>query len=126
MDDIRGKLGLAQHHLKRVQSAWEEPTDWDDLSLYGFYALEAAVDCAAMLLLESPQQKTHPARVDAARNLTKHGFPNVADLLRDLNEARKSVAYGDTELPDMDAAEVASRIESYVRRVANLVAGGAK
>ncbi|MGO9254705.1 MAG: hypothetical protein ACLQU1_00145 [Bryobacteraceae bacterium] len=42
------KLALARHHLKRVQGAWDNPTDWDDLSLYGFYCLEAAVEAAAV------------------------------------------------------------------------------
>lgn len=33
------KLRLAQRHLGKVQAAWSEPTDWDDLSLYGFYCI---------------------------------------------------------------------------------------
>ena len=33
------KLALAQRHFRRVQIAWPDPTDWDDLFLYGFYAL---------------------------------------------------------------------------------------
>ena len=46
MASAADKLALAQRHLTRVRDAWPEPTDWDDLFLYGFYALEAAVDCA--------------------------------------------------------------------------------
>ncbi len=42
------KLALAQKHLDRVLDSWDEPTDWDDLSLYGFYCLEAAVEAAAL------------------------------------------------------------------------------
>ena len=38
------KVALARKHLDRVLDAWDEPTDWDDLSLYGFYCLEAAVE----------------------------------------------------------------------------------
>ena len=51
-DDARSgeKLALARHHLKRVLSAWDDPTDWDDLSLYGFYCLEAAVEAAVELV----------------------------------------------------------------------------
>jgi hypothetical protein len=44
------KLELAGRHLERVLAAWDEPTDWDDLSLYGFYCLEAAVEAAAIHL----------------------------------------------------------------------------
>ena len=84
------KLELAQRHLARVQGAWDPP-DWPDLSLYGFYALEAAVEAAA-LHVELPARKAHWARVDAAQELhTKLGLPDVSDLLRDLNESRKSV-----------------------------------
>jgi hypothetical protein len=44
------KLKLARHHLDRVLNAWDTPTNWDDLSLYGFYCLEAAVEAAALHL----------------------------------------------------------------------------
>jgi len=40
MSDAEGKLKLARRHLERVLAAWDTPTDWDDLSLYGFYCLE--------------------------------------------------------------------------------------
>ena len=43
MGKAEDKLKLAKRHLERVQAAWDTPTDWDDLSLYGFYCLEAAV-----------------------------------------------------------------------------------
>ena len=41
---------------------------------------------------------------------SKRGLDDVSGLLRDLNEARKSVAYGDIGLPELDAEDVASRI----------------
>jgi len=44
----RQKLQLARRHLERVRTALLELTDWDDLSLYGFYCLEAAVEAAAL------------------------------------------------------------------------------
>ena len=45
----------------------------------------------------------------------------MEQLLRDLNDARKATAYGDTEAPDLDAEETASRIEEYVGAVAELL-----
>jgi hypothetical protein len=48
MPDPQAKLKLAQRHLERVRAAWDTPTDWDDLSMYGFYCLEAAVESAAI------------------------------------------------------------------------------
>ena len=117
------KLALAQRHLERVQVAWDEPTDWDDLSLYGFYALEAAVDAACIRLgIRSPRM--HSGRVDSAAQLAlEHGLPDISELLRDLNDARKSVAYGDTELPDLDAETTANGIEGFIDDVRVLIEG---
>jgi hypothetical protein len=38
-------------------------------------------------------------------------------LLRDLNDARKAVAYGDVTRPQLNAEDVASEIEDYVEAV---------
>jgi hypothetical protein len=97
------KLALAQRHLERVQSAWDDPTDWDDLALYGFYCLEGKKAAVAGELHR------------------KHGLPDIEQLLRDLNDARKSAAYGDIPAPDLNAEHVASEIETYVDAVAELV-----
>jgi len=118
METAFDKLKLARRHLDRVQSAWDEPTDWDDLSLYGFYCLEAAVQAAALRFgLES--SKTHWKKVDTASELhQRHGLPDVTQLLIDLNTARKAVAYGDVRAPELDAESIASEIEEYVDAVA--------
>lgn len=116
MPTAQEKLELAQRHLERVQEAWDPP-DWADLSFYGFYALEAAVE-AASLHYGMNVQKAHWARVEAAKTLHRqHGLPDVSELLRDLNEARKSEAYGDVPAPELDAEHVASEIESFIDTV---------
>lgn len=62
------------------------------------------------------------ARVNVAGVLHRqHGLPDVSDLLRDLNEARKSEAYGDVVAPKLDAEDVATEIEVYVDSVGKLV-----
>jgi hypothetical protein len=110
------QLELAKKHLAKVQAAWFEP-QWDDLSLYGFYCLENAVTAAATHA-KIPVKKTHPSKADAARELSdKFGLPDVEGLLKDLNEARKSEAYGDIVAPNLDAEDVASDIEKYVEAV---------
>jgi hypothetical protein len=122
-DDARSgeKLALARHHLKRVLSAWDDPTDWDDLSLYGFYCLEAAVEAAAVHVGMKTSKK-HWEKADLAGGLHReHGLPDIEQLLRDLNDARKSAAYGDIPTPDLNAEDVASEIERYVDAVADLV-----
>ena len=48
MTNAPEKLSLAKDHLDRVLAAWGEPTDWKDLSVYGFSCLEAAVDAVSM------------------------------------------------------------------------------
>ena len=108
------KLRLAEKHLERVQGAWSDPTDWADLSLYGFYCLENAVEAAA-IHFKIPISRRHWEKADTAHQLhLKHKLHNVSDLLRDLNEARKFAAYGDVPAPTLDAEDVARRIEEFI------------
>jgi len=113
-------LALAKKHLERVQTSWDPP-EWLDLSAYGLYALEAAV-VAAALHPKVGVERSHWSKVDAARELaTNHGLPDVADLMRALNEVRKSEAYGDVSAPrNLDPEEVASSVDEYVDAVSAL------
>ena len=116
------KLTLARRHLQRVQVAWEDPVDWADLSIYGFYALEAAVDAACLHVGRGTEMR-HPARAEAAAALaSSHGLPDVSELLRDLNQVRKHQSYGDVDAPELSAEETAVAVETYVDSVAALVA----
>jgi hypothetical protein len=49
------------------------------------------------------------------------GLPDISNLLRDLNDARKATAYGDVDRPDLDAEDIASRIEEYVVTVEKII-----
>ena len=121
MLEAEEKLKLARRHLDRVLGAWDTPTDWDDLSLYGFYCLEAAVEAAARHVGMKTSKK-HWEKADVAGELHKnYGLPDVEQLLHDLNDARKSAAYGDVPAPNLDAEAVASEIERYVDAVTALV-----
>ena len=123
MSKAEDKLNLARRHLARVLGAWDTPTDWDDLSLYGFYCLEAAVEAAASCVGLKTSRK-HWEKADAAGELhNKHGLPDIDQLLRDLNDARKSAAYGDVPAPNLNAEDVATEVELYVDAVAALVKG---
>ena len=83
------RLDLAQRQLARVQTAASEPVDWSDLSMYGLYALENAVIAAADHVAIS-WKRSHSNKAGVARLLhAKQGMPDVAELLRDLNEVRK-------------------------------------
>ena len=89
------RMGLVQPH--QVQEAWDDPVDWDDLSLYGFYCLEAAVEAAALHFgIETTY--VHAEKADIAFRLhEERNLLDVSDLLVELNFARKAVAYGDVE-----------------------------
>jgi hypothetical protein len=114
------KLALATKHLEKVRAAWDPP-DWADLSLYGFYCLEAAVDAATIHLGQSAEPR-HPKRVELAEMLhAKHALPDISELLADLNETRKSEVYGDVVAPTLDAEDVAREIEEYFEAVRTFV-----
>ena len=82
------RLSLQRSTLGRVQSSSWDPVEWLDLAAFGLYAIEAAV-VAAALHVKLNLKPSHWSKADAARELaTTHGVPDVADLMRDLNEVR--------------------------------------
>lgn len=122
-DEALRYLRLAEGHLERVQNAWDEPTDWDDLTIYGLYCVEAAVMGAAQHAGLSIT-RSHRGKMELAKVLsTTHGLPDIADLMPDLNSARKAAAYGDTVAPELDPEDVAARIEEYVDAVRLFIQG---
>ncbi len=118
------RLDLAQRQLARVQTAALEPADWSDLSMYGLYALENAVIAGADRL-GIPWKRTHSSKAGVARLLhAEHGLPDVAELLRDLNEVRKSEAYGEVRQDiRLDPEDVSIALETYVEEVKRLING---
>jgi hypothetical protein len=121
MADAAALLQRARNHLRRVVEAAPDPTDWYDLTIYGFYCVEAAVMAAAAhdgLAVEP----NHPAKAAAAQSLARaHGLPDVSVLLRTLNAARKAAAYGDRELPKLDPQRLAREIERYLEAVTKVI-----
>jgi len=114
-------LTLARKHLDRVRSSWDPP-EWLDLAGYGLYALEAAV-VAASTFKKYSLERNHWSKVDAARALAKReGLPDVASLMRELNEIRKSEAYGDVTVEtDLDPEDIANEVEVFVEAVATML-----
>ena len=122
MADARGFFTRAENHLARARAAAPHPTDWYDLSIYGFYCLEAAVMAAAMHA-KLPVARTHAGKAAAAETLARdHGLPNVSVLLPMLNSARKAAAYGDTALPPLDPVRLVRDLERYVAAVGQMIA----
>lgn len=116
-------FNLALKHLERVLAAWDDPTDWADLSNFGFYCLEACI-VAAALRLERERPRSHHGKVKEAKYLTaEHEIPDVEALLVDLNNMRKHEMYGDIDPPaDLDPQDVVSEIEEYVEKIRELLA----
>lgn len=106
---------------KQLAKAEADPDDEDNVFLWSFYALENAVAAAATY--EKVQfVKQHWAKGKAAKKLASDiGLPDVEQLLIDLNEARKSTTYGDTEDPELDASETLEAVKEYVKKVGDLV-----
>ncbi len=125
-DDAKQSLKYAKEHLERVQNAWDNPTDWSDLSIYGFYCLEAAVK-AAILHYGLPTTRRHYRKAEIAKQIAdQYNLPDISDLLIKLNAARKATAYGDVDFPEeLDAQDTATKIEEYVDAVYRLIEGGA-
>lgn len=120
-DEAKKQLEIAKQHLERVLAAYDEPTDWSDLSIYGFYCLESAV-VAAAIHLGLDITRSHRGKVQTSTELSdSHGLPDLSDFLWELNSARKAVAYGDMDFPDLNPEEVATKIENYVDEVAKLI-----
>jgi len=112
--DPKHFLKVAGRHLERVRAAWDPP-DWSDLGTYGLYCLEALVRAAALKAGETPI-RTHWGKADQAANLSqRHGLPDIARLLQDLNAIRKANAYGDSEVDEsaFNAQDIAAEIEKY-------------
>lgn len=122
MSKVEDKLKIAERHLEKVQSAWDTPTDWDDLSIYGLYALENAIQSAAEHLTLK-WQPTHASQVQLATDLAaQHGLPDVTVLLKDLNSMRLYSAYGDRRYSNqLSAEDIAMQVEVFVDAVRNLV-----
>lgn len=121
MPTAKQKLELAREHLTRVQAAWDTPTDWADLSIYGLYCLEAAIEAGA-IHAKLRISKKHWEKAEIAGELHKqHGLPDVEDLVSDLNDSRKAAAYGDVPAPALDAEHVAAEIERYVEAIEKFV-----
>ncbi|MGH2659012.1 MAG: hypothetical protein ACRDHS_04925 [Actinomycetota bacterium] len=112
------RLDLAKRELGKAQVAAIEPVDWLDVALYSFYALENAVAAAADNLGVS-WKRSHASKVEASELLRdRFSFPDVADLLQDLNELRKSESYGEIRPPHGRTAEdIVTEVEDYVQYV---------
>jgi hypothetical protein len=118
---VEEHLERARKQLQRVQAAWDPP-EWSDLSLDGFYCLENAVMAAALHTGIDPQ-RSHPSKANAAAQLVvSAGLPDVSNLLRQLNDARKAEVYGDVERPALDPEDLVREIEEYVLAVEALLA----
>lgn len=88
-----------------------------------FYALENAV-IATAIKLKIPWEKTHASKVYVAKQLYSKGFVSIdiSDLLKELNSARKDVAYGEpgSSLASIDLEDLLIEAETFIEQVEQL------
>ena len=91
--------------------------------MFSFLCLENAVTAAALHAGINFQTTRYSSKAQAGKELaTKHGLPDVSSLLVKLNDARKSISYGDAPWPNLDAEEMVKEIESFVSAVEAFIA----
>ncbi len=111
-------LKLAREQLARAE---EDPDDAENVFVWSFWGLENTI-MAAAAHAGIMSIKQHWAKGEAARRLAgQFGLTDVSALLRDLNDGRKSAAYGDTEAPDIAPGDVLIQFRGYVEEVAEFL-----
>ncbi len=120
----RAALKRAQSQLERVQTAWFDPSDPVEAVTFAFYAYENAVVAVAEAR-NIRWTKRHDEKADLAARLFHDGIlsVDVEDRLRQLNAARKDVAYGEPgpELEQMNLEDLASELEEFVDEVERII-----
>lgn len=112
-------LTVAEKHLKKVQGAWSEPTDWSDLTVYGFACLEALIH-AAWVAIGRSTATDHKKKVQMSETLHHdYALTDISELMVKLNNGRKANIYGDEDFDESEyeAEEVARRIEEFFNEV---------
>ena len=96
----RDRIELAKRELGKAQVAAIDPVDWLDIAVFSL-------------------KRSHDSKVEISEVLRDRlGLPDVADLLRDLNELRKSESYGEVKPPQSRSAEdIVTEVEEYVLEV---------
>ena len=129
----RDRFTDARKHLGRAQKQWDqaavdswEPTEPAECVTKCFYAYENAL-VAAATALGARWTKNHHEKANLARKLFDENKlkTDVSDLLRDLNDLRKDVSYGEPgkDLADMNLEEIVSNLETFLGEVDDLITG---
>ncbi len=120
IEKARRQLELARKQLERVQIASWDPQDAEEAVTWAFYAYENAVVAAAEII-GLPWKKRHDAKRDVAEELYRREVvsKDLSSELRDLNDLRKDVAYGEpgAELAEVDLEALAVELEEFVNEV---------
>lgn len=128
LEEARSKLDLAKSHLERVRDG-VMAEDRVEAVTWAFYAYESAVVAAAEREGVS-WQKNHPSKAKAAAELHQSGAlsRDVSETLRELNELRKDVAYGEAgpDLETIDLEDLEAELEEFVEEITTLIEGEEK
>lgn len=117
-------LKIAREHLGRAATAWYDPPDHAECVTWAFYGYENAVVAAAEAA-SIPWQRTHPSKVQVARELHQKGIvkEDIGDKLEELNALRKDVQYDEPgpELMKVDLEDLVRDLEEYCDEVEEFI-----
>jgi len=120
----REHLELAKKQLEKAQIHSWEPAEPAECISKVFYAYENAV----VALAEAKGvkwEKHHGRKADLAKAFADEGIlkSDISEKLRELNELRKDVAYGEPgfELAETDLEEEVSNLETFIDDVERLI-----
>lgn len=124
LEEAQAKLELARSQLARVQSAAWDPTDPANAVTWAFYAYENAIVAVAEAK-GIPWEKHHWHKAQLARRFADQGVlsTNVEDRLRELNDLRKDVAYGEPgpKLKELNLEDLSTDLEQFVEEVEKIL-----
>ena len=118
-------LARSRKQLERASAlSWGTEEEVDEcrgeVVTWAFYAIENAA-IAAAIKLKIPWEKTHASKVHVAEQLHSKGLvsKDVSDLLKELNSARKDVAYGEpgSSLTSIDLEDLLTEAETFIEQV---------
>src|SRR3990167_2248710 len=124
--NYKDALARGKEQLERAQGLSWGGTEEEigerrgEVVTWTFYAIENAVIAAAIKLI-IPWEKTHTSKVYIAGQLYSKGLVSVdvSNLLKELNMARKDVAYGEagSSLTSIDLDDLLITAENFIEQV---------
>jgi uncharacterized protein (UPF0332 family) len=122
--EARELLSLSKEQLDDAQMDWWEPAQPASCVTNTFYAYENAISAAIVAVGRARTKKHHEKALLAKKLFDEQRLKtDVSDTLRELNEVRKDVQYGEAGglLAGYDLESMVNDLESFVQEVEALI-----